>query len=183
MGGGLSALDFHRDLNDLKGVWGYSDNLFYGTNDLTGKIAYTEARAPLNDYAQKALNHILDYCDENDVKILFVTAPAIYDNETTIGMVNTAKDEIMERGYTVLDMMDKTAEIGLNPETDYLNGAHTNIHGALKVTDYMSEYLLNNCSFVEENPDAGNSSWDSAYDRYCQMVLQYLTPEEIESLP
>lgn len=135
----------------------------------------------MTDYAQNTLNRVLDYCDDNHVNIIFVITPSILD-DSKFGLLNSAKDMISQRGYAVLDLTEKSEEIGLDLKSDYYNWEHTNIHGALKVTDWMGQYLAEQYGFGEKHPTGGDVAWDSAYDRYYQIILPYLSEKEIQSL-
>lgn len=175
----LKNEDFHYGNNGLKGGSKYKDllNNVYDISDIYGN---TEKRAAVSPKIISAVNSLLDYCSQEPEKYLFVTSPWFNDEELK-AEVNTVNDMIRERGFPVLNLLECLDEVGLDPKTDYSDPNHTNIHGALKITDYLSQYLLEHYDFPEKA--GGYESWDEAYDRYKEIITPYLTEEELSELP
>ncbi len=53
----------------------------------------------------------------------------------------TVKKYMSENGFTFFDMNDNLDEIGIDPETDFLDDLHLNTIGANKTTDYFVRKL------------------------------------------
>ena len=85
---------------------------------------------------------------------------------------------VEERGYTVLDMREKADEIGLDYTTDYYNRSHTNMHGALKTSKYLTEFLLEKYDFEDKRGNSRYAAWDEAYLKY---YYECLEPNLIEA--
>ncbi len=154
---GLTWKDFHfEETLGLKGVRIFDDFLS-GKNDMTSNFMIVDKKEPLAEYGSKVLNDILNYCDREKVNILFVIVPQFTEEESRTAQYNTAKDYIESRGYPVLDMMDHFDEIGLDLSQDYVgeDGKHTNLHGAIKVTEFLSQYLLDHYDFPEKTGGGG----------------------------
>lgn len=177
----LQKRDFHYSIDGLKGAVSYNEFL-NDVEDVSAFRNHTNSKERMSEYYAAALENILDFCDETEVEILFAVAPQYVDDQNRFAQYNSAKEYITARGYAVLDMGEYADEIGLDLRSDYYNGYHTNIHGALKITDYLSQYLLAHYDFPEK---AGGyyKSWDEAYDHYKEIIAPYLTEEELSQLP
>lgn len=175
----IQSEDFYYENDGLKGGSRYKD-LLSGIDDVSVIFGNTEKRAEINPEMISAVNSLLDYCSQEPEKYLFVTSPWCASEEMR-AKVNTVNDMIRARGFPVLNLLECLEETGLAPQTDYYDSAHTNIHGALKITDYLAQYLLSHYDFPEKS--GRYESWDKAYDRYKEFITPYLTEKELRSLP
>ena len=143
----LAESSFHRNYESYKGA--YFAEQFFTAMDISQYKSVATESAPLPEFTQKALTKLLDYCMNEGIKVVFVLS-AQYRNEQTIKCHNTMIDEIKSYGFPLINEIEKFDEIGLNDKTDFYNAGHTNIHGALKITDYLAQYLLENYTFPEK---------------------------------
>ena len=153
----LSARDIHyKETDGVKGAC-YFSNFF--TQKLNVSENYQKVdlnkKQPLLPYEQTVLENILDYCDDHKTNILFVIVPQFTGAEYRTAQYNSAQDYIESRGYSVLNLTQKTEEIGIDITSDYCtpDGKHLNVYGAIKFTNYLSEYLVNRYEF--ENKRGG----------------------------
>lgn len=175
----IQSEDFHYENDGLKGGSRYKD-LLSGIDDVSAIFGNTEKRAEISPKLISEVNSLMDYCSQEPEKYLFVTSPWC-GNEEMKARMNTVNDMIRARGFPVLNLLECLEETGLEPQTDYYDSAHTNIHGALKITDYLSQYLLSHYDFFEKS--GGYGSWDEAYEEYKEIITPYLTEEELAQLP
>lgn len=172
----LSADYFHRDFQMIKG--GFAPSVFLNkVEDISDSFCETDERTDLPDFTQDALTELLDYCKDEKIKVIFVLS-AQYRGEATLKWYNTVIDKINEYGFPLINELKDFDKIGLNDKTDFYNSGHTNIHGALKITDYLAKYLVENCELSEKS--GGYKSWDEAYVLYSEIVRPYLTEEELD---
>lgn len=173
----LSADYFHRKPEYIKGgfVW---PSFFEQVMDISDNLFETTVCKPLPNFTQAALNELLDYCKDEKVRVVFVLS-AQYRDERTVMWYNTIIDEINAYGFPLINEISDFDKIGLNAKTDFYNANHTNIHGALKITDYLAQYLLDNYAFPEKT-GGGYESWDKAYEEYSEIIRPYLTEEELD---
>jgi len=150
------------------------------TRDISSNIKKADGTCELHENITNALDSLLDYCDEEDVKILFVAVPRAEKNKLAVKQINTVNNLITERGYTVLDLREKEAETGIYAETDFYNDTHTNIHGAIKHTHYISQYLIDNYGFENKQNNAEYSSWNEAYNKYYDILKPYVLDIELD---
>ena len=175
----LSAHAFHRLFDPYKGADYYPE--FFEAVDISQNKVTTNELAPLPSFTEEALNELLDYCAGKNIKAVFVLS-AQYRDEQTMQWYNTLIDRIEDRDFPVINELADFDTIGLDDTTDFYNALHTNIHGALKITDYLSQYLLDHYDFPEKS-GGGYESWDIAYEKYKEVIAPYLTEEELEQLP
>lgn len=118
---------------------------------------------PINRYAEKALNELLDYCDSLGAKVIFTRIPYAGSKEE-LAQINTAIEIVRGRGYECKDFLTQPLrdEIGVDFDTFFYNPRHTNFYGSTKYTAYMCEYLRNNCGVEDRRNDYRYSSWERA---------------------
>ncbi len=171
---------FNTDTREIKGgntyIW-YLDRIknllpLIKTSDKTSKISKT---------AEDGINSLLDYCDKEKLKIVFVSVPRAEESEKAVMQINTVRDMITSRGYTVLDLKDKADELGINFKTDFYNDTHTNIHGSIKFTYYISEYLVKTYGLKNKRNDKAYSSWENSYNKYYEYIKPYVLSIELDS--
>ncbi len=176
----LSAYFFHRDYERTKG--GFTSSTFLNeVENIADYYCATTDREPLPGFTQDALVKLLAYCKNENVKVVFVLS-AQYRNAQTVKWYNTIIDEVKKYNYPIINEMSDFDEIGLDDKTDFYNDCHTNIHGALKITDYLAQYLIDNYGFEDKRGGTEYADWDEAYEKYIEIVRPYLTEEELEWL-
>lgn len=156
---------YHKK-NELKG---------FDVKDEVGPIAMPKAGGTDGDMAisetQEAyLRDLLQYLKDNEYQALFIVSPY---NETLEEqqMFNYMDDIIEEAGYNFINMNNYYDEIGIVFEEDYADyGSHTNAVGAVKCTDFLENYLLENYEFEDKRGDGRYKSWDAAYDLWLEKL-------------
>ena len=173
----LTYDDFHYTINGLKGGGVYST--FLGTTvDVRKYYKSTDETEPLDEKLQDILLSLLDYCDENNVRVLFILTPQVLNNIPLLANFNEAIRIISDRGYPVLNLIGKYDEIGLDLSTDYYDKKHNNIHGAIKSTKYIAEYLVKEYGFRDKRGDAAYASWDASWELYSKELSPYVVDVE-----
>ena len=102
-----------------------------------------------------------------------MTVPRAEKDEERLSQINQLNAMIEERGYDTLYLMDQTDEMGIDITTDFYNRNHTNVHGSIKYTQYLSEYLIENYGFEDKRFDEAYKSWDKGYKKYFCTLLLY----------
>ena len=96
--------------------------------------------------------------------------PREWDYVTSL---NRDMELIRQRGYDVLDMMGSIEELGLDLRQDFYNSSHTNIHGAIKVTEYLAAWLAERYGFSDKRCDAAYADWQQAFENYVEDIAPY----------
>ncbi len=151
--------------NGFKGAVIYRPYLTYVENVKDDYIS-TDKRTELTDEILVAVDSLLDYCDEENIEVLFVTVPQVRERYYDIEKYNTLNDIIEERGYKTLSLINNPEVINLDFETDFYNNHHTNIHGSVKFTHYVSEYLIDNYNFTDKRGNPEYEDWDRGLENY-----------------
>ena len=76
------------------------------------------------------------------------------------------------KNISYLDLNMYVEELGIDWKNDSRDGGdHLNYYGAVKVTDYMGDYLYNLNILPNHKGDAKYSSWEKAYELYINKIL------------
>ena len=118
-----------------------------------------------------SLHDLVDYLEAEDVNFMFVIVPQTFENQKKHEYQNAAVKLMNERGYDVLNMHELVDEMDIDFSRDFYNNAHTNHHGALKVTSYLSEYIIENFGFTDKRGDPEYADWDKAAALYYHKIL------------
>lgn len=174
----VTSEDLDMELNGLKGASIYKPYLTI-SEDVSSSYNTTEEETTLSEKIISSTEDLLDYCDKESVKVLFVTVPqAKSDNE--MSRYNALNAMIEKRGYPVLNLNDHMEEMGIDIKTDFYNNKHTNIHGSVKLTKYLSEYLIENYNFTDKRENPDYISWNEAYDEYKEKITPYVLDLEMD---
>lgn len=168
-------------LDDLiidEGIKGATRHKYYLStiNDISEGFITDDGRQPMPDKMEYLVRDLLDYCDQkNEKNIVFVLPPKTYSLDE-YQQFNSLYDLISSRGYDVLDLRESIDDIGLFLDQDYYDINHTNIHGSVKYSDYLINYVMNNrqCRIVEDE------DWDKALDKYRSIIDDYVLDIEID---
>ena len=174
----LTPGDFYMKVNGLKGASTY-DRHFDTSTDISEDYVTSEGEVELVDKIVDSTNRLLDYCDKENLKVLFVTVPQARGKEYDAERYNALNRLIESRGYDVLNLLDKNEETGIDATKDFYNHHHTNIHGSVKYTYYLSEYLLEYYGFDDKRGDKAYASWDEAYENYTDLIAPYTLDFEL----
>lgn len=183
-------IPFHSRWNDLKS-WALGGEIndykssrskaifLTGRKDLSGKYTFDDGRLSPKKSVTSELEELLDYADATGTRILFIKAPqAMSANRQQY--LNTLEDLALQRGYPCLDLHEQIERTGIDPSWDFYNESHTNIHGSVKYTRCLAEYLIENYGFTDKRGQSGWESWSEAEGRYYGMLKAYLLPFEQE---
>ena len=153
--------------------------LFFDTvKDVSASYVPTNQQTALPEEIENCINDLLDYCDEQHLKVLFVKAPQAAGKKT-LRRMNALEDLVIARGYPCLDLLENIEETGIQFQTDFYNANHTNIHGSLKFCRYLSEYLVKQYGFTDKRNQDGWESWNTAAAAYLEEARSYVLPFEL----
>ncbi len=167
----LHANDFYFPLNGLKGA---SDYLTYKDKrtDISALYASSSHTAPLADFITDSAESLMDYCETEGVRILFVTVPRV-ESEQRRQKINTLNDMLRARGFDTLDLTEQTGPLKLDLSQDFYNKGHTYIHGSIKYTAFLSEYLIERYGLADKRGEARYASWDEGVKKYSGTMRTY----------
>lgn len=169
------------ELDGFNGAGTYADYLG-GAEDISDEYLDSDLRTAVPETLMETIDSLLDYCDREAVEVLFVSVPRAEKTGETMGRINTVCDIIRARGYGVLDLSDQTGALGLDLTQDFYNDKHTNIHGSVKFTDGLCEWLMDRYDGLEDKRgDAAYADWDAAWERYADVIAPWLLDIELDA--
>lgn len=176
---------YHTNLVNLSNqtAWEYSDNIercagkgfkwIDAYDRLSEPTDYmTDERVEIPQESEELLNRLLDYCDKQNLQVLFVVAPMKVSADQ-MGKYNTLKDMIETRGYKFLNANECYDEMSFDFSTDVYNENHVNCFGAEKYTQFLEEYLVNNYDLPDHRGDIAYSSWDEDFVQFSEEEVIY----------
>ncbi len=150
-------------------------------SDVADKFTPSTERSEISDVLKSSIISLLDYIKETDLNVMFVTVPQARGNEEDTKKYNTLNDMIASYGYPTLDLLNGVENTGIDFSTDCYNQCHTNIHGSLKFTHYLAEYLVENYNFADKRNEPNYDSWNKAFERYQKYLDRTVLDFEIDN--
>lgn len=175
----LEKQDFTYEVDGMKGAASYGTYLKKSV-DVTEQYVVSDKEISLTEEMLATLDSLLDYCDKEELEVLFVTVPRAEDDENAVPMFHAANKVIEERGYKTLYLTESLDEMHLDMTTDYYNFRHTNIHGSIKYTRYLSEYLIENYGFEDKRENKQYSSWNKGWKKYENIIDAWTLDFELD---
>lgn len=173
----LTAEHFTRKLNGMKGSSYYS--LFIKTReDITKACTESDKRRAIPENVEAELDDLLDYCEKEQVNVLFAIVPQGLENVKHGEILNSVADKVTERGFTLLNLLHSFDELSLDKTKDFYDHEHTNVHGSIKFTHYLSKYLIENYGFEDKRGIEEYADWDQGAKDYYDMIGVYTYPFE-----
>lgn len=151
----------------------------YHVKDVHDSYETCDTFGAVPDTIHDVLSDLLDYCDKENLSVLFVKSPqaANYEQQE---IMNSLEKIVIERGYPCFDVLEEIQSTNLDFRTDYYDRWHTNIHGSLKFSSYLGKYLVENYNFKDKRGQDGWKSWDDALARYSTFISPYVFPFELD---
>lgn len=126
---------------------------------------FTEEKKAIPKEQEAVLYDLLAYLKENNQKAVFVVTPRVYDDEY-FAMMNYMEDIIKAEGFDYVNLVDSDVYVY---ETDLMDGVHTNILGAKKCSDLLSEFLIEKYHLEDRRSQDGYDSWDESYEAFMEL--------------
>ena len=151
------------------------------SKDVSGFNPDFTLRTTLEEFVIQGMNDLMNYCEQENIKALFIIMPQAVGADR-IANQNTIAEMIEKRELDLLDLRKHTDEIDLDLKTDYYNERHTNLHGSLKVTDYLARYFIENYGFKDKRGDPAYQNWQEASEKYTALIKPYLYDSDYKYL-
>ena len=102
--------------------------------------------------ALKVLDEIVAICKANDIEIIFYTAP--WQGYYSYGDAMSTYAEENDCAY--FNLFRYVDEIGINCKTDFSDKGHLNNSGAVKVSNFLGKYIVDNYDVTDMRTIEGN---------------------------
>ena len=105
----------------------------------------------------------MKYCKTLECDVIFVTAP-VNTEEENFAKINYANKKAEDSGFDTINFNtpEMREALGVDYNRDFYNERHMNIWGAMKYTDYLSDYLDNRYETEDHRGREGYESWQKA---------------------
>jgi len=154
--------------NDLKGYELRNEEEKYREKDGNRRSdAFCYTRKPIPVKQEEVLRDLLVYLQENNIRTLFVVTPRDHDEEYE-GNMCYMKDIINEYGFEMIDTNELFEEVGFDYRYDMADGAHTNVWGAVKVSDYIGKCIKDRIGNLD-HLESVTIDWDNAYSIFSEI--------------
>lgn len=98
------------------------------------------------------MDAIVKLCKENDVEIIFYTAPHAYEYR----FYNAMKEYAEKTGTKYINLLEYMDEMGFDPNTDFWDKGHLNSSGSKKVALFLGKYMTDNYELTDMRNIDGN---------------------------
>ena len=119
---------------------------------------------------EEALREILVYLQAQNIEnVLFVRFPhqRKFENPEAIDKIESI---ISEYGYDILNLNDKSQELGIDVPSDYSDAEHLNINGMEKMTEYLGKYIIHKYDVSSGKSAKDIVKWNKCVKKTNEMV-------------
>lgn len=151
------------------------------SEDISSDYLAPNETVDLLDSVTSSTDSLLNYCNEENLNIVFVVVPQARDNIYQANRLDALAKYVSSKGYTVINLMgiaDK--EFNMDMTKDYYDIGHTNIHGSNKYTNYLSKYLIETYGFEDKRGNEDYSHWDTSYKDYMEIASAHILDIEFD---
>lgn len=124
-------------------------------------VSDSEETLELAPKVEEYYEKIIELAEENDIELIFYTLPHCFFSEEDMLYNNKAKEIATEHGVPFLECYKKIDEIGIDFQTDTVDGKHLNAYGAEKFSKYLGKYLKEHYEIRDRRGDENYISWDN----------------------
>ncbi len=161
-----------EDYPDYKGSMNFAYYLM-ASEDYSPIYKVAQGEKPMKEDRVAILQDLLDYCKANELNVLFVVSPQPASPVGEQEEINYLASVVEEAGLPVLNLADPVEELQLDMSWDYFDRVHSNIHGSIKFTSMLSDYLKEHYNFTDKRNQNPEDSWDKAYQEYLPLITPY----------
>lgn len=176
----INRANFLYELDGTKGGAQHSPFLKESV-DVSDAYCEFDQSGDLPEGTKAYLESLFDYIDHQGISVLFIANTSLVKDGTTFARVNRIMEMAEARGYDTLDLRGRQEELGIDTTTDYHNTGHMNVHGSIKYTEYLSDYLVAHYGFRDKRGQQVYESWDLAAEKYQEVLSPYVVVEELDA--
>ncbi len=132
----------------------------------------------ITERTEHYLRKFIQLCQDREVKLLLVNSPFANqaDEKREAGRyIRMIADEyevpLLEGNYLVDEMQIDFAD-------DLLDASHLNYYGSVKYTDYLAQWMRENCSLADRRGDEAYSGWEQESALFWENYGEQLTGGE-----
>lgn len=151
----LTKEDFVDSIPFMRGYRGSFESVHIDTPQFQGMQDTMELMPEKLAYLEK----IVALAEENGVPVMFFASPYSLDEDRQ-KQFNWIAQFAEERDIPFVNFNHLYDEIGLNFDTDMRDTDHVNNTGAVKVTEYLAQFLKSHYEIPDRRGQAGYKAWE-----------------------
>lgn len=151
----LTRDDFILPVPYLRGYRGSFDSIYIETPQLQDLQDTMELMPEKLEYLEK----IVSLAEENDVPIMLFASPYRLEEDGQ-KQFNWIAQYAEEKGIPFVNFNHLYDEIGLDFDTDMRDTDHVNNTGAVKVTEYLAQFLKSHYDIPDRRGQEGYEAWE-----------------------
>ena len=133
---------------------------------------FSDATTELDKYNKEYLYELIEYIKDKNINALFVSSPRQIDKENVY--INNAIFNILEEeGMNCINFstQENVEKYKFDYSKDFYDEGHVNFYGAVKYTEYFSEYLNAHYNLPDHRDDEKCESWHGNFE-YIQNCVE-----------
>lgn len=148
---------------------GYVFSTIIAASEKKDHMKPTEECAVIADTNYHLIKKIKELCDENGAKLLLLSTPSTINwNYSRHNSVQKLSEEL-ECEYIDLNLLNDMLKIDWSKDTRD-KGDHLNHYGAVKVSEYVADYLKNSGLLMDHRTDKEFKHWNDAFKAYSKTI-------------
>lgn len=127
---------------------------------------FSNHRKEITDYNKEVFKNMVELFQKNDIELVLMEIPNVY---WTYEKHNSVLDLAQKYNLEYFQVTSKDLNLDWFTETKD-DGVHMNYKGALKLSDYVANYIKSKNILVDHRKDPNYDSWDKAYEIYSRTL-------------
>ncbi len=161
-----------EDYPDYKGSKNFGYYLM-GAVDNSPITEVVKTETPIKEDRAAILTDFLDYCKTENLNVLFVVSPQPAAPVEEQEEFNWIAAQAEAAGFPVINLQNAVEDMQLDMTADYFDRVHSNIHGSIKFTSMLSDYLKEHYNFTDKRGTSEGASWEESYQSYLPLITPY----------
>ncbi len=136
----------------------------------------------LNEEALKYFDRMVSFCEEHNIRLVLIKTPANWSSEEHNAVQTLADDYGLD--FIDFNIEPYYSDIGFDLSANLenpadINNLHANYYGSVKITDYLGNYLIQECGNRDVRGDEKYGFMDEELEEYSRYIIK-TELEEIE---
>ena len=133
------------------------------------EVPDVESTFELPGEMEAVLIDFIEFCQKEKLPLLLIKTP-LFGNEELYKQINYIGKVAEKYGVPFVDFNHLYDEIGMDFSADLADSGHLNVHGAEKVSAYLTDYLKTNYDLPDHRGDPAYGSWEAASRHFDALV-------------
>ena len=118
---------------------------------------------------EEVLIDFIEYCQENELPLLFIKTPVI-GNDELYEQINLIGKIAEKHNVPFVNFNQMFDELGIDGNADFADTGHLNVRGAEKISSYLADYLSAHYDLPDHRGDPAYKSWEQASRHFASLI-------------